>query len=108
MSNIEGQVFDFVANDIFKKSLPKRISHSINSCMRQYKKEVVNILNVLLPILAEGFSIQHGALFGFGPKANDSTGTLLKLSAASATAKEKLKQAPTHNLNEERSVGFIT
>ena len=34
-------------------------------------------------MLAEEFSIQHGALFSFGPKANESTGTLLKLSAES-------------------------
>ena len=76
--------------------------------MREYKKEVVNVLNLLLPMLAEGFSIQRGALFGFGLKANESTGTLLKLYAANAAIKEKLKQAPIHNLNEERSVGFIT
>ena len=37
--------------------------------MREYKKEVVNVLNLLLPMLAEGFSIQRGALFGFGLKA---------------------------------------
>ena len=59
-------------------------------------------------MLAEGFSIQRGAWFGFGLKANESTGTLLKFYAANAAVKEKLKQAPTHNLNEERSVGFIT
>ena len=59
-------------------------------------------------MLAEGFSIQRGALFGFGLKANESTGTLLKLYAANAAVKEKLNQAPIHNLNEERSVGFIT
>ena len=33
-------------------------------------------------MLAEGFSIQYGALFGFGQKGNESAGTLLKLSAA--------------------------
>ena len=38
-------------------------------------------------MLPEGFSIQRGALFGFGPKANESTGILLKLSTASAAAK---------------------
>ena len=59
-------------------------------------------------MLAEGLSIQHGALFGSGPKAKESAGTLLKLSTASDAAKEKLNQAPIHNLNEERSVGFIT
>ena len=40
--------------------------------------------------------------------ANESTGTLLKLSAACAAEKGKINQAPIHNLNEERSVGFIT
>ena len=49
-------------------------------------------------MLAEGFSIQRGALFGFGLKANESTGALLKLYAANAAVKEKLKQAPIHNL----------
>ena len=53
------------------------------------------------------FSIQHGASFGFGTKANDSTGNLFKLSAARATVKEKLIQASIDNLNEERSVRFI-
>ena len=81
---------------------------SIEACMQEYKKEIINILNVLLPMLAEGFSIQRGALFGFGPKANESTGTLLKISAASEAEKQKLNKAPIHNLNEERSVGFIT
>ena len=43
-------------------------------------------------MLAKGFLIQNSALFGFGPEANESTGTLLKVSAASATVKEKLNQ----------------
>ena len=33
---------------------------------------------------------------------------MLKLFTASATVKEKLDQVPTRNLNEERSVGYIT
>ena len=45
-------------------------------------------------MLAEEHSVQCGALFGFGLKANKSTGTLLNLSAASAAVKEKLKQPP--------------
>ena len=52
----------------------------------------------------EGFSIQCGVLFGFGPKTNNSTGTLLKLSTASATVKEKLNQVPIHNFSKERRV----
>ena len=88
MLNTRRQIFNFVENNIFKKSLPKEcILHSINSCMCEYKKEVVNILNVLFPMLAEGFSIQRGSLFGFGLNANESTGTLLKLSTASGAVK---------------------
>ena len=59
-------------------------------------------------MLAEGFSIQCCALFGFGREANESAGTLLKLSAASTNVKEKINEAPIDNLNEEKSVGFVT
>lgn len=97
-------IFNFVENDIFKKSLSNKCM--VKSDMHEYKK-VVKILNALLPMLAEGFSIQHGALFDFESKANDSTGTFLNLYAASAAVK-KTKQAPIYNLNEERTVGFIT
>ena len=59
-------------------------------------------------MLAGGFSIQCCALFDFGRKANESAGTLLKLSAASTNVKEKINEAPIDNLNEKRSVGFVT
>ena len=90
MLNIERQIFTFVVNYMLKKPLPKECTlHSINSCIREYKKEVVNrSCNVLITMLAERFSIQRGALFGFGSKKNKSIGTLLKLSGASATAKK--------------------
>ncbi len=65
------------------------------------------MLKVLLPRLAEGFSIQRGAIFGFGPNSNDETGTLLKVSSASEAKRQKLNKAPIHNVSEERSVGFI-
>ena len=59
-------------------------------------KKGVNILNILLPMLAEESSIHHdalfGLLFGFGLRTNESSGTLLKLSVASATyCKRKIK-----------------
>ena len=44
-------------------------------------------------MLAEEHSIQCGALFGFGLKANESTGTLLTY-LLQVKGKEKLKQAP--------------
>ena len=53
-------------------------------------------------MLAGGFSIQCCALFDFGRKANESAGTLLKLSAASTNVKEKINEAPIDNLNEKK------
>lgn len=53
--------------------------------------------------MANGFSEQRGAMFGFGPKAKYDTGKILK----NEENRRKLNQAPVHNLNEERSVGFI-
>ena len=54
-----------------------------------------------------GFSDQLGAIFGFGPKANDDTGPILKVEGVSQAKRRKLVNAPIHNLNEERSAGFI-
>ena len=45
-------------------------------------------------MLAEEHSVQCGALFGFGLKANKSTGTLLTYLLQVKAVKEKLKQAP--------------
>ena len=55
--------------------------------------------------MAEGFAIQRGAIFGFGPSANDSTGNVFKISKVEGNKRRKLNQTSVHNLNE-RSVGF--
>ena len=60
-----------------------------------------------LPRLVEGFSNQHGAIFGFGPKANNHIGNILKAEGVIQAKRRKLVNAPIQNLNEERSVGFI-
>ena len=103
------QATNFINDERFKSSLPNDcLLECIDSCCTVYKKEICQLLNIILPRLAEGFSEQRGALFGFGPKANDDTGTLLKVSEVNDEAKRrKLNQVPVHNLNEERSVGFI-
>ena len=57
--------------------------------------------------MAAGFSEQQGALFGFGPKAHENTGTLLKISSATDEAKRrKLNRAATHNLKEGEKCEF--
>ena len=57
--------------------------------------------------MAEGFSEQWGAIFCFGPKVIEDTGTVLKMTTLEEPKRRKLSKAPVHNLSEERSVGFI-
>ena len=57
--------------------------------------------------MTEGFDDLRGAIFGFGPKANNDTDTTLKIEGVSQAKRRKLVNAPIHILNEERSVGFI-
>ena len=102
------RVVTFINDKKFKSSLPKEcLRASVNSCASTYKKEIKKLLGIILPRLADVFSEQRGAIFGFGPKADDSTGTLLKISTTDKETREKLNKTPIHNLNEERSVGFV-
>ena len=105
----EKRVAGFVDDYRFKLVLPKEcLLESVQTCASQYEKEILRLLGIILPRFAEGFSAQRGALFGFGPKALDDTGTPLKISSVTDDAKRrKLNKAPHHNLNEERSVGII-
>ena len=45
---------------------PSKI-HSIRSCIHDYKGEIINLLNLIIPKVSDGFSLQKGATFGFGP-----------------------------------------
>ena len=70
--------------------------------------QVTQLLQITLPRLAEGFIDQRGVTFGFGPKENDDTGTILKLEGVSqAERKKKLLNEPINNLSVERNVGII-
>ena len=62
--------------------------------------QVSQLLQITLPRLAEGFSDQHRAIFGSGPKANNDTGTILKAEVVSQAKKRKLVNVPIHNLNK--------
>ena len=69
--------------------------------------QVTQLLHIVLPRLVEGFIDQRGAIFGFGPNAEEDTGTILKIEGISQVKRMKLMKAPIHNLNEERNIGFI-
>lgn len=69
--------------------------------------QVTQLLGITHPHLAEGFSDQCGAIFGFGPEANNDTGIILKTEGVSQATRRKPTNAPIHNLNRKQSVGFI-
>jgi biotin synthase-like enzyme len=51
---------------------------------------VCQILQILLKKFAYGFELQKGAIFGFGEKKEDETGTVLKISEVSQEKLEHL------------------
>ena len=103
------QVFHFVSSDIFncvKKQMKSAVLDSINATVFFYKEEITNLLCLILPGMAEGFSTQRGKIFGFGPAAEKS-GMTFKVSTATEEEMQKLNSTAVHNLGEERSVGNI-
>ena len=56
--------------------------------------------------MAKSFSDQRGATFGFGLKAKNDTGTILKVEGVTKAKRRKLVNTSIHNLNREQSVGF--
>ena len=93
------RVAHFIIEVELKKALPKKcLCESVNDCASQYKKEIEQHFTVILPRLAEGY--KRGAMFGFGPKAQDDTGKLLKIAKVTDGKKmKKLKRTSVHNVN---------
>ena len=107
MCSTTQQVFHFVRSVIFEMSLPKEeLRQSIRECVNEHRSEVVNLLKLILPKLADGFAVQRGKIFGFGPEAEDPRETY-KISSATEEEMQKLNKETLHNLGEERSVGHI-
>ena len=106
--NTKNQVFHFVSKEMFEISKPKdNMLQSLDQCVELYSKEVISILRIILPMFANGFSVQRGKIFGFGPNSEDDTKNFFKISLVSGAKKQKLDKAPVTNLVEERSVGYV-
>ena len=102
------QVFYFATPEHFAAAMPKaELSFHLLSVAKEYEREVCQILQILLKKFAYGFELQKGAIFGFGEKKEDETGTVLKISEVSQEKLEHLDKVQIHNLGEERSVGFV-
>ena len=58
---------------------------------------------------ADGFSLQKGAIFSFGPNKSNDTGTVLKISDLTTAEIKEMddKKVQVHNLGEERTVGSV-
>ena len=68
---------------------------------------ISHFVKMAMKMFAEGLSHQKGAIFGFGPKANDDTGIKLKISTANDETLQLLdSNVDIHNLGEERNVGL--
>ena len=99
--NVHTPAFSFISNERFQHSkYDDDICGAIQEVANIYKKDVLKVLRVLLPKLANGLQKQKGDIFEFG-EFSESAYALSKMD------QQKLSKAPIHNLNPERSVGFI-
>ena len=101
--DITRPAFKFVDADRFARcsKWDKQVLRSIESSIQQHGTKVCSVLSLILPELAQGFFIQRGDVFGFGPFDPNSTKLVTKHDLG------LLNQAPINNLDSERAVGSI-
>ena len=95
--------FSFTNGLVFEEVIlwnPKLIT-SLKDYIQLYKPRVLHILDLLLPMLTEGWFVQRGNVFGFGAYDLESSKLVTNMNM------EDLKAAPINNLDPERSVGSI-
>ena len=102
------QKLTFVEQDMFNKALPETcLLQYLEDTIQVYPTEISSLISQAKEMMAEGFSHQKGAIFGFGDNADADTGTKLKICTAPKEIMSKLDtHVETHNLGEERNVGM--
>ena len=71
-----------------------------------YQEEIKKLVEINLKMFAEGFSLQKGAIFGFGPLGNLGNEIPMKIFNADAVTLEKVDEfVQVHKILEERNVG---
>ena len=74
------QVFKFSKPEHFKNALPNsELSQNLINIAQEYSREVCQLTSVLLKRFTYGFEYQKRAIFEFGGKKCDDTGTVLML-----------------------------
>ena len=102
-------VATFVQKEMFESSLPDLcLLESLKGTISEYKEDILVLLRLGLKMFADGFALQKGAIFGFGPQEKNDTDTVLKISSLDSTALQTLDEnVPVHNLQSERQVCSI-
>ena len=102
------QVLEFVPLETFERCIPSQeVCEAIEEACQNNRHEIVQLIRLMISKIADGFDVQHGALFKFGTHADDDSGSLFKIADATTDEIEKLNKTTVHNLSEERSVGSI-
>ena len=71
---LDHQIFKFVPEKIYKMSLPDQcLIVYLKVCINTYTNEMKFLLKILFKMCADGFALQKGTIFGFGPTALDPT-----------------------------------
>ena len=92
------QVFKFSKPKHFKNTLLNwELSQNLINVAQEYSREVCQLISLLLKKFAYGFEYQKGAIFGFGEKNSDNTGTILKLCDLDDEKINQLIQVQIHN-----------
>lgn len=101
--DISTPAFKFISRERFLSTrYDNDICASLSDTIEKYRPHIIGVLGPLLPALAKGFENQKGKLFGFGEEGRGDSPHQLE-----SMDQEKLEQAPIHNLDAERSVGFV-
>ena len=61
----------------------------------------------MIPKICDGFALQKGATFGFGPTADDDTGKVTKICNIDEDELAAVNQTDVHNIRSQRKVGEI-
>ena len=99
--DVESPALDFVSEQFFAaRRYPHDLCQSIALFASAHHNDIVKFIRLLLPRIRAAFQKQRGEWFGFG-------GTDPENSRLSQYDKDKLENAPVHNIASEQLVGLV-
>ena len=103
MLGLTEPAFSFVSKERYVSTLyHPDLLQPVKEIIEEFQPEVISMLKLLLPKLADGWCTQRGEIFDFGEGKDKENSLKLKDFDA-----EKLKDAPIHNLSSETAVGSV-